>query len=70
MPYKDREKQNAYMKEKMRQIREKKYKLQDDNRCVIPQNEINYYEHSCKSITMTLLNGQVIYLKRRITTHI
>jgi hypothetical protein len=70
MPYKDRKKQNAYMKEKMRQIREKKYKFQDDNSSVILTNKINYYEHSGKPITMTLLNGEVIYLKRRITTHI
>lgn len=91
MPFKNKETYNAYMKEKMRQIREKKYKFQDDNSSVIPieapkkpvvivhrdrkimkkrgltDDECVVIPKSPPPMTITLLDGRVLPLRRRIS---
>ena len=76
MPIVNKEKYNSYMKEYRRN---KKKGLPNDNKTTIILKEglpnhknllsddIYYYENTGKPITMTLRDGSIIYLKKRIT---
>lgn len=99
MPYKDIEQKRLYNKERLRQIREKKYVIQDakrfvvpteqpkkpvvivhrhikikkkpgatnENRDVVPKDETHYFKNTGKPMTITLLDGRVLPLRRRIS---